>query len=171
MSHVGLYVHDLQKMEDFYARVLGFTVTDRGKVRGADIVFTSWDPKDHHQVALVIGRPKELAFNHRCYLAFCTAPTSLGCDRTWGELRRQLPDATWTAAGIGRYQSEVMEWALRRDADAIRTGLEDNMRLKRGQLAKSNAELASLAVEKLSGYDARPARSDEARTILGLAVH
>ena len=52
MSHIGLYVHDLPRMEDFYTRVLGFTVTDRGKVRGADIVFTSWDPKDHHQVAL-----------------------------------------------------------------------------------------------------------------------
>ena len=45
MSHIGLYVHDVPKMEDFYTRVLGFTVTDRGKVRGADIVFTSWDPR------------------------------------------------------------------------------------------------------------------------------
>jgi catechol 2,3-dioxygenase len=70
MSHVGLYVHYLQKMEDFYTRVLGFTVTDRGKVRGADIVFTSWDPKDHHQVALVGGRPKELAFNHINQISF-----------------------------------------------------------------------------------------------------
>ena len=33
MSHIGLYVHDLPTMEDFYTRVLGFTVTDRGKVR------------------------------------------------------------------------------------------------------------------------------------------
>ena len=88
-----------------------------------------------------------------------------------GELRRQLPDATWTAAGIGQYQLTVMEWALRRDADGIRTGLEDNIRITRGQLAKSNAELVSLAVEKLSGHDARPARPDEARTMLGLAVH
>jgi catechol 2,3-dioxygenase len=63
MSHVGLYVHDLPRMEEFYTRVLGFTVTDRGKVRGADIVFTSWNPKDHHQVALVSGRPKDLAFH------------------------------------------------------------------------------------------------------------
>jgi catechol 2,3-dioxygenase len=30
MSHIGLYVYDLPKMEDFYTRVLGFTVTDRG---------------------------------------------------------------------------------------------------------------------------------------------
>ena len=64
MSHIGLYVHDLPRMEDFYTRALGFTVTDRGKVRDADIVFTSWDPKDHHQVALVTGRPKDFGFNH-----------------------------------------------------------------------------------------------------------
>jgi len=73
MSHIGLYVYDLPKMEDFYTRVLGFTVTDRGKVRGADIVFTSWDPKDHHQVALVSGRPKDLAFNHINQISFRVA--------------------------------------------------------------------------------------------------
>jgi catechol 2,3-dioxygenase len=73
MSHIGLYVYDLPKMEDFYTRVLGFTVTDRGKVRGADIVFTSWDPKDHHQVALVSGRPKELAYNHINQISFRVA--------------------------------------------------------------------------------------------------
>ena len=73
MSHIGLYVHDLPLMEDFYTRVLGFTVTDRGKVRGADIVFTSWDPKDHHQVALVAGRPKELGFNHINQISFRVA--------------------------------------------------------------------------------------------------
>src|SRR5580704_13134299 len=73
MSHIGLYVHDMPKMEDFYTRVLGFTVTDRGKVRGADIVFTSWDPKDHHQVALVSGRPKALAYNHINQISFRVA--------------------------------------------------------------------------------------------------
>jgi catechol 2,3-dioxygenase len=73
MSHIGLYVHDLPRMEQFYTGVLGFTVTDRGKVRGADIVFTSWDPKDHHQVALVSGRPKDLAFNHINQISFRVA--------------------------------------------------------------------------------------------------
>jgi 3-keto-5-aminohexanoate cleavage enzyme len=87
------------------------------------------------------------------------------------ELRRQLPEATWTAAGIGRYQSEVMEWALRRDSDGVRTGLEDNIRITNSQLAKSNAELVSLAVEKLASHGSRPASADEARRMLGLAAH
>src|SRR4051812_37629714 len=73
MSHIGLYVHDLPVMEAFYTGVLGFTVTDRGKVRGADIVFTSWDPKDHHQVALVSGRPKDLGYNHINQISFRVA--------------------------------------------------------------------------------------------------
>ncbi|MBX3490363.1 VOC family protein [Parvibaculum sp.] len=31
-SHVGAFVHDMVRMEDFYARVLGFFITDRGVV-------------------------------------------------------------------------------------------------------------------------------------------
>ena len=38
-----------------------------------------------------------------------------------------LPDATWTAAGIGRHQLEVNHWALELGGHC-RTGLEDNVR-------------------------------------------
>ena len=31
-SHFGLYVTDLPRMEDFYTRVLGLLVSDRGKI-------------------------------------------------------------------------------------------------------------------------------------------
>jgi len=63
MSHVGLYVHDLPKMLEFYTTVMGLTETDRGIVRGSEIVFTSSDPREHHQIALIAGRPAELAYN------------------------------------------------------------------------------------------------------------
>jgi catechol 2,3-dioxygenase len=33
-AHMGMYVTDLTKMEDFYMRVLGFSVTDRANIRG-----------------------------------------------------------------------------------------------------------------------------------------
>lgn len=62
-SHLGIVVHDLAMMEDFYTRVLGFTVSDRGVARGAKIVFTTWDPAEHHQMVLVEGRPEQLSFN------------------------------------------------------------------------------------------------------------
>jgi catechol-2,3-dioxygenase len=66
-SHVGFHVRDLALMEDFYSRVLGFTVTDRGELAvpggRVDLVFLSRDPEEHHQVVLASGRPRELAFN------------------------------------------------------------------------------------------------------------
>ena len=86
-----------------------------------------------------------------------------------GELRRVLPRATWTAAGIGRYQAEVMNWALARGADAVRTGLEDNIRVSRDRLASGNAELVRMARETLARHGARPATPQEARAALGLA--
>ena len=66
-SHIGIYVHDLAVMEDFYLRVLGFTVTDRGELPTPNgpvsLVFLSRDPNEHHQVVLATGRPQQLAFN------------------------------------------------------------------------------------------------------------
>jgi 3-keto-5-aminohexanoate cleavage enzyme len=86
------------------------------------------------------------------------------------ELRRILPNATWTAAGIGRHQAEVMDWVLARDGTAVRTGLEDNIRVTKDRLARSNAELVQIAVEACVRHGARPATSAEARVLLGLAT-
>jgi catechol 2,3-dioxygenase len=62
-SHMGLSVKDIVKMEGFYTRVLGFTVTDRGTAGGMKLVFLSRDPMDHHQIVLASGRPAELPVN------------------------------------------------------------------------------------------------------------
>ncbi len=62
-SHVGFAVSDIAEMSDFYTRVLGFTVTDRGEAAGMDLVFLSRDPGDHHQLVLVSGRPDDLPPN------------------------------------------------------------------------------------------------------------
>lgn len=87
-----------------------------------------------------------------------------------GELRRILPRATWTAAGIGRFQSVVMGWALARGANAVRTGLEDNIRASKNRLAASNAELVSMAVDTIAGRGRTPATPAEARAMLGLSA-
>jgi 3-keto-5-aminohexanoate cleavage enzyme len=91
-------------------------------------------------------------------------------DLMLGELKRQLPKATWTAAGIGRNQSRVMEWVMARGGDGVRTGLEDNIRIDRDRLAASNAELVQLAAATVARHGARPATPAEARTLLGLAA-
>ena len=57
-SHFGLNVTDLPRMEDFYTRVLGLLVSDRGALpSGPTLVFLSRDPDEHHQMVLVSGRP------------------------------------------------------------------------------------------------------------------
>jgi catechol 2,3-dioxygenase-like lactoylglutathione lyase family enzyme len=73
-SHFGLYAADLARMEDFYTRFMGFTVTDRGalEVPGGkvDLVFLSRDPREHHQIVLASGRPPDLPFNVVNQLSF-----------------------------------------------------------------------------------------------------
>lgn len=59
-SHVGLYVLDLERMVDFYTRVLGFVVTDRGNLGPRRLAFLSRDPREHHQVVLATGRHPDL---------------------------------------------------------------------------------------------------------------
>jgi len=85
------------------------------------------------------------------------------------ELERVLPKATWTAAGIGRHQAEVMDWVLAKGGSAIRTGLEDNIRVTKDQLARSNAELVQMAAQACARHGARLATPAEARMMLGLA--
>jgi len=84
------------------------------------------------------------------------------------QTRRLLPKATWTAAGIGRFQSIVMRWAIDRNTDAVRTGLEDNIRIDKAHLANGNGELVRLAAEALVQAGRRPATPAEARALLGL---
>ena len=86
------------------------------------------------------------------------------------EIRRVLPEATWTAAGIGANQARVMQWALARGADAVRTGLEDNIRIAKDRLAASNAELVALAAATVRRHGRRVATPAEARARLGLAA-
>lgn len=91
-------------------------------------------------------------------------------DLMLGELRRVLPGATWTAAGIGVNQARVLDWVLARGGDGVRTGLEDNIRVGRDRLAASNAELVRLAVEAIDRHGLRPATPAEARAKLRLAA-
>jgi uncharacterized protein (DUF849 family) len=85
------------------------------------------------------------------------------------EAKRLFPACTWTAAGIGRHQAPVMEWALARGADAVRTGLEDNIRVTKDRLAASNGELVELAVAAIARHGRKPATPAEARAKLGLS--
>lgn len=77
------------------------------------------------------------------------------------------PDAPWCAAGIGRNQIVVNDWAIAAGGHA-RTGLEDNVRLDRETLAPSNAALVRRAVELCDKHERPVATWQQARQILGL---
>ncbi|HJP07312.1 MAG: 3-keto-5-aminohexanoate cleavage protein [Acidiferrobacteraceae bacterium] len=83
------------------------------------------------------------------------------------QLTTLMPDATWTAAGVGRGQLDVNHWALELGGHC-RTGLEDNLRFDKSRLATSNAELVTRVATLCRDYGRHPASPDEARQILGL---
>lgn len=85
------------------------------------------------------------------------------------QLNKLMPEATWTAAGIGRHQLEVNRWSLELGGHC-RTGLEDNIRFERDRLAASNAELVKRVATLCGEYGRRPATAAEARQLLGLAA-
>jgi len=71
-THVGIYVTDIDRMVDFYTRVVGFAVSDRGPrlSGGGEIAFMTRDPREHHQLVLATGRPASLPFNMVNQLSF-----------------------------------------------------------------------------------------------------
>ena len=133
-------------------------VFDLSHIYGAQRLVDSGLINDHPHVQFVLGIKNALPVEEHLIDIFL------------GELKRVLPKATWTAAGIGRHQSEVMRWVLERGGDGIRTGLEDNIRITKDRLARSNAELVRVAVDLCAEHDVRPATPAEARSMLGLAA-
>ncbi len=85
------------------------------------------------------------------------------------ELHRLMPAATWTAAGIGAHQLEVNRWSLELGGHC-RTGLEDNVRWDKDQLAPSNAALVKRVAKLCADYGRHPATVAQARALLGLSA-
>lgn len=58
LSHVGIFVQDLPKLEDFYTRLFGMVITDSGvgKTFKNSLSFLSGSPDQHHQLVLSSGR-------------------------------------------------------------------------------------------------------------------
>jgi uncharacterized protein (DUF849 family) len=83
------------------------------------------------------------------------------------QLKSVLPDATWTAAGIGRHQLEVNHWTLELGGHC-RTGLEDNVRWDKDTLAKSNAQLVARVASLCAEYGRPVASAVEARKLLSM---
>jgi uncharacterized protein (DUF849 family) len=78
------------------------------------------------------------------------------------------PGAIWTGFGIGRSEFPMVaqSWLL---GGHVRVGMEDNLYLSKGVLAKTNAELVTHAADILRSLGAAIASPAEARALLGLS--
>jgi len=74
---------------------------------------------------------------------------------------------TWSAIGAGRYQMPICSVALAMGGN-VRVGLEDNLFVSKGVLAKSSAELVGKIVRISRELGIDPAEPDDARKMLGL---
>jgi len=83
------------------------------------------------------------------------------------ELKKYLPQSTWTAAGLGKSQLIVNEWSLELGGHC-RTGLEDNIKYDKTRLANGNEELVERLALLSNKFDRPVATPLEARKILGL---
>jgi uncharacterized protein (DUF849 family) len=82
--------------------------------------------------------------------------------------RRQLPaEAVWSAFGISKMQMPIVaqSWIY---GGHVRVGLEDNIYLEKGVLAKTNAELITKAVRIVKDLGGQIANYQEAREIFNL---
>lgn len=80
----------------------------------------------------------------------------------------QLPsDATWTVAGIGRYETPLAAMGVLMGGH-VRVGFEDNIYYSKGVKATSNADLVERVARIAKELGREVATPDEARKILGL---
>jgi uncharacterized protein (DUF849 family) len=78
------------------------------------------------------------------------------------------PGSTWTGFGIGRSEFPMVAQAFLLGGH-VRVGMEDNLYISKGVLAKTNAELVTHAADILRSLGAAIASPAEARVMLGLS--
>lgn len=83
-------------------------------------------------------------------------------------LKEAIPkDATWSALGVGKYSKSVMCMTIAMGGH-VRVGMEDNIYIRKGVLAKSNVEFIKEIVQIAEINEREIASVEEARRILGI---
>lgn len=82
-------------------------------------------------------------------------------------LKKLPPQSSWSASGVGRNQLPMIEYAIKHGGH-VRTGLEDNIYLSKGVLAKGNQELVEQTLSLANKYNRPLATMKEAKKILGI---
>ena len=83
-------------------------------------------------------------------------------------MTESIPEgSTWTVSGVGKSEFQMAALAIVMGGH-VRVGLEDNVYIEKGVLAKSNGELVEKVVRLAKELGREIATPDEAREILGL---
>jgi 3-keto-5-aminohexanoate cleavage enzyme len=83
---------------------------------------------------------------------------------------RSIPaGCTWTVAGIGRRQTAMTTMAIAMGGH-VRVGFEDNIYLRKGELADSNARFVEASSASPARWVASRRRSPRARALLSLPL-
>jgi 3-keto-5-aminohexanoate cleavage enzyme len=84
-------------------------------------------------------------------------------------MKSKLPaDAVWSVLGVGNAQLPMITMSILLGGH-IRVGYEDNIYVKKGVLARSNAEMVEIAVDLVHRLQQDVASPQEARKILGIS--
>ena len=104
-SHIVIFANDVERMLDFYTRVLGFHITDHGDIDGRDygIYFLSQDPEEHHQIGIATRRPNLGPSNSVAHVAFRLESLT--------ELRRMIEAVEGEDITL-RYTSHGNTWSI-----------------------------------------------------------
>jgi catechol 2,3-dioxygenase len=81
LTHIGLFVEDMDAMVAFYTDLLGLVVTDEGEFTGRYLTFLSRRAEEHHQLVLVTGRRTEGEIQLLSQISFRLADDDLGALR------------------------------------------------------------------------------------------
>ncbi|CAN5237093.1 3-keto-5-aminohexanoate cleavage protein [soil metagenome] len=130
---------------------------DAGHVANLDPLIDMGLVSEPHQISLVMGVTGGIR------------PTS----KNIGVMSEQIPGgpdrgANWQVIGISRDQWRLLATSLTLGGN-VRAGLEDNLYLPNGDMARSNGDLIAKARQMAEDIGRRAATVAEARTMLGLA--
>ncbi len=83
-------------------------------------------------------------------------------------MQKKLPqDALWSVLGTGKFQIPMVTMGILLGGN-VRVGFEDNIFIKKGLLAKNNAQMVEIAADLAERLGRRVATPDEARQMLGI---
>jgi uncharacterized protein (DUF849 family) len=144
-------------------RIMAQTIMEAGVKPEIEV----FDSGDIHLAKTLIS---DGAITGRPYFQIVTG-VSFGCAstvETLAYMKSLLPaNCVWSAFGIGRMEYPMLAATFLLGGH-VRVGLEDNLYISKGELARDNAQLVEKAVRILRDLGGEPATPQEAREILDL---